>query len=157
MGDERSTESNSEWHCTRKLVSFTIWRETLLVLSSNTIQKNCLCIYFNFSRSTNIRGILLTSTSIIGIFGTLAAYSIGPFVSYAATGYIALVVNLVHVIGILFIPESPVYYAIKGDFRVFLRYSPMRFSLSLFLIKILLIHANFFLFFFSLCLTVKVK
>lgn len=50
----------------------------------------------------------------MGIFGTLAAYTIGPFVSYAATGYIALIINIIHVIGILFIPESPVYYAIKG-------------------------------------------
>lgn len=64
--------------------------------------------------SINIRGILLTSTAIVGISGTLAAYAIGPFVSYAATGYIVLIINIVHVIGILFIPESPVYYAIKG-------------------------------------------
>lgn len=56
----------------------------------------------------------MTSTSIVGILGTLAAYAIGPFVSYQATGYFVLVINLVHVVGILFIPESPVYYAIKG-------------------------------------------
>ncbi|CAG4932776.1 unnamed protein product [Parnassius apollo] len=71
-------------------------------------------VYVGEIASTNIRGILLTSTSIVGIFGTLAAYSIGPFVSYVATGYFALAINLIHVAGILFIPESPVYYAIKG-------------------------------------------
>ncbi|XP_047035819.1 facilitated trehalose transporter Tret1-like [Helicoverpa zea] len=71
-------------------------------------------VYVGEIASTNIRGILLTSTSIVGIFGTLAAYSIGPYVSYQATGYIALVINIVHVIGILFVPESPVYYALKG-------------------------------------------
>ncbi|XP_030025814.2 facilitated trehalose transporter Tret1 isoform X1 [Manduca sexta] len=71
-------------------------------------------VYVGEISSPDIRGILLTSTSIVGIFGTLAAYTIGPFVSYAATGYIVLVVNIIHVIGILFIPESPVYYAIKG-------------------------------------------
>ncbi|XP_075986337.1 facilitated trehalose transporter Tret1-like [Anticarsia gemmatalis] len=71
-------------------------------------------VYVGEIASTHIRGILLTSTSIVGISGTLAAYSIGPYVSYAATGYIVLIINIVHVIGILFIPESPVYYAIKG-------------------------------------------
>ncbi|XP_072934062.1 uncharacterized protein [Epargyreus clarus] len=71
-------------------------------------------VYVGEIASTNIRGILLTSTSIVGIFGTLVAYAIGPYVSYAATGYIPLIINLVHLAGILFIPESPVYYAIRG-------------------------------------------
>ncbi|CAG9569127.1 unnamed protein product [Danaus chrysippus] len=71
-------------------------------------------VYVGEIASSNIRGILLTSTSIVGISGTLAAYSVGPYVSYATTGYIALAINIVHVIGIYFIPESPVYYAIKG-------------------------------------------
>ncbi|XP_041985149.1 facilitated trehalose transporter Tret1-like [Aricia agestis] len=71
-------------------------------------------VYVGEIASTDIRGILLTSTSIVGILGTLAAYSVGPFVSYAATGYLALAVNIVHIVGILFIPESPVFFAIKG-------------------------------------------
>ncbi|XP_045519410.1 facilitated trehalose transporter Tret1-like isoform X2 [Pieris brassicae] len=71
-------------------------------------------VYVGEIASTNIRGILLTSTSIVGISGTLAAYCVGPFVSYKMTGYFVLLINIVHVIGIYFIPESPVYYAIKG-------------------------------------------
>ncbi|XP_022128860.2 facilitated trehalose transporter Tret1-like [Pieris rapae] len=71
-------------------------------------------VYVGEIASTNIRGILLTSTSIVGISGTLAAYCVGPFVSYKMTGYFVLLINIVHVIGIFFIPESPVYYAIKG-------------------------------------------
>ncbi|CAK1540974.1 unnamed protein product [Leptosia nina] len=71
-------------------------------------------VYVGEIASTNIRGILLTSTSIVGISGTLAAYCVAPFVSYKMTGYFALIINLVHVFGIYFIPESPVYYAIKG-------------------------------------------
>lgn len=83
----------------------------LWFLSLNTV--------FIFSRSTSIRGILLTSTSIMGAFGTMVAYAIGPFVSYHGTGYFALAMNIVHIVGILFIPESPVYYAIKGKTLIF--------------------------------------
>ncbi|XP_045780285.1 uncharacterized protein LOC123877526 [Maniola jurtina] len=71
-------------------------------------------VYVGEIASTHIRGILLTSTSIVGITGTLAAYSVGSVVSYAGTGYFVLAINIIHVIGIYFIPESPVYYAIKG-------------------------------------------
>nr|XP_026498754.1 facilitated trehalose transporter Tret1-like [Vanessa tameamea] len=71
-------------------------------------------VYVGEIASTNIRGILLTSTSIIGILGTLAAYTVGSLVSYTSTGYFALLINIVHIIGIFFIPESPVYYAIKA-------------------------------------------
>ncbi|CAG4973681.1 unnamed protein product [Colias eurytheme] len=72
-------------------------------------------VYVGEIASTHIRGILLTSTSIVGISGTLLVYSVVPFVSYVATGYIALGISIVHIIGILFIPESPVYLAMKGD------------------------------------------
>ncbi|XP_038219739.1 facilitated trehalose transporter Tret1-like [Zerene cesonia] len=71
-------------------------------------------VYVGEIASTNIRGIFLTSTSIIGISGTLAAYFVGSFVSYTMTGYFALLINIAHLIGLYFIPESPVYYAIIG-------------------------------------------
>ncbi|XP_052744838.1 facilitated trehalose transporter Tret1 [Bicyclus anynana] len=71
-------------------------------------------VYVGEIASTRIRGILLTSTSIVGITGTLAAYISGSVLSYAGTGYVVLMINIIHVIGIYFIPESPVYYAIKG-------------------------------------------
>ncbi|OWR42276.1 hypothetical protein KGM_206281 [Danaus plexippus plexippus] len=70
-------------------------------------------VYVGEIASTNIRGILLTSTSIIGIFGTLLVYAVVPYVSYSESGYIALVISVIHVVGVCFIPESPVYYAIK--------------------------------------------
>lgn len=68
-------------------------------------------------RSTNIRGILLTSTGIVGITGTLIVYAVVPSVSYVATGYIALAVSIAHVVGLFFVPESPVYYAMKGKIQ----------------------------------------
>ncbi|VVC94596.1 unnamed protein product [Leptidea sinapis] len=71
-------------------------------------------VYVGEISSTNIRGILLTSTSIVGITGTLAAYCVGPYVSYQMTGYFAFFINIIHLVGIYFIPESPVFYAIKG-------------------------------------------
>ncbi|XP_063896101.1 facilitated trehalose transporter Tret1 [Helicoverpa armigera] len=76
----------------------------------------CNIVYVGEIASTNIRGILLTSTSIMGITGTLLVYAIGPFVSYVGTGYIALGMCLVHLLSIIFlVPESPVYYAMKDD------------------------------------------
>ncbi|CAG9569189.1 unnamed protein product [Danaus chrysippus] len=70
-------------------------------------------VYVGEIASTHIRGILLTSTSIIGIFGTLLVYAAVPYVSYFESGYIALAISITHVLGVCFIPESPVYYAIK--------------------------------------------
>ncbi|XP_047036112.1 facilitated trehalose transporter Tret1-like [Helicoverpa zea] len=76
----------------------------------------CNIVYVGEIASTNIRGILLTSTSIMGITGTLLVYAIGPFVSYVGTGYIALGMCLIHLLSIIFlVPESPVYYAMKDD------------------------------------------
>ncbi|VVC94595.1 unnamed protein product [Leptidea sinapis] len=72
-------------------------------------------VYVGEIASTHIRGILLTSTSIVGISGTLLVYAVVPYVSYVATGYIALAIALLHITAIVFIvPESPVYYAMKG-------------------------------------------
>ncbi|CAK1540973.1 unnamed protein product [Leptosia nina] len=70
-------------------------------------------VYIGEIASTHIRGILLTSTSIIGISGTLLVYAVVPYVTYVATGYIALVIAVLHVVGLFFVPESPVYYAMK--------------------------------------------
>ncbi|CAH0721244.1 unnamed protein product, partial [Brenthis ino] len=70
-------------------------------------------VYVGEIASTHIRGMLLTSTSIVGISGTLLVYSVVPFVSYVVTGYIPLVISIVHVICLFFIPESPVYYVMK--------------------------------------------
>ncbi|XP_075986338.1 facilitated trehalose transporter Tret1-like [Anticarsia gemmatalis] len=74
----------------------------------------CNIVYVGEIASTHIRGILLTSTSIVGITGTLVVYAIGPYVSYVATGYIALVICMMHLLTlVLVVPESPVYYAMK--------------------------------------------
>ncbi|XP_041985143.1 facilitated trehalose transporter Tret1-like isoform X2 [Aricia agestis] len=71
-------------------------------------------VYVGEIASTNIRGILLTSTSIIGIFGTLVVYAVVPWVSYVASGYIALGLSVAYVLGIIFIiPESPVFDIMK--------------------------------------------
>ncbi|XP_068625596.1 facilitated trehalose transporter Tret1-like [Battus philenor] len=74
----------------------------------------CNLVYVGEIASTHIRGILLTSTGIVGITGTLIVYAVVPYVSYVETGYIALAVSIAHVVGLFFVPESPVYYAMKG-------------------------------------------
>ncbi|CAG4932771.1 unnamed protein product [Parnassius apollo] len=75
----------------------------------------CNLVYVGEIASTHIRGILLTSTGIVGITGTLIVYAVVPYVSYVTTGYIALAGSIAHVIGLFFVPESPVYYAMKGQ------------------------------------------
>ncbi|CAH0721245.1 unnamed protein product, partial [Brenthis ino] len=72
-------------------------------------------VYVGEIASTNIRGIFLTSVGIVGISGTLFASIVGSAVSYRSTGYIALIINITYNICIIFIPESPVYYAIRGN------------------------------------------
>lgn len=75
-----------------------------------------MILYF---RSTNIRGILLTVTGISGTLGTLVVYSVGPYVSYAGTGWLGLGLTLVYVSSVMFIPESPVFQVMVGMFHAF--------------------------------------
>lgn len=72
-----------------------------------------LCWLFLF-RTTNIRGMLLTGTGIFATLGTLVVYSVGPYVPYSATSYVGLAITFVYIGGLLFIPESPVFYVLKG-------------------------------------------
>ncbi|CAK1594653.1 unnamed protein product [Parnassius mnemosyne] len=70
-------------------------------------------VYIGEIASTNIRGILLTSTNIFTTLGTLFVYAVGPYVSYPVVSYIAVGVTALYILGILFIPESPTYYILK--------------------------------------------
>ncbi|XP_030025812.1 facilitated trehalose transporter Tret1 [Manduca sexta] len=75
---------------------------------------NLNLVYLAEIASTNIRGSLLTGTGFFMSFGTLLVYSVGPFVSIAATCYIGLGIALVFTVGTYFIPESPVFKVLKG-------------------------------------------
>ncbi|CAH2266503.1 jg23629 [Pararge aegeria aegeria] len=66
------------------------------------------------SGSPNIRGILLTVYGVFFTVGAIILYSTGPFVSYYGTTYIGISLSLAHAFSILWIPESPLFYALQG-------------------------------------------
>ncbi|KAM3959816.1 trehalose transporter 1-like protein [Aphomia sociella] len=72
-------------------------------------------VYIGEIGSVNIRGILLTSTALSQNFGCIVVYVLGAFVPYAVVQYIAIVLAIVYIIIVLLIPESPMYYLMKGD------------------------------------------
>ncbi|XP_026754280.2 facilitated trehalose transporter Tret1-like [Galleria mellonella] len=72
-------------------------------------------VYIGEIASTNIRGILLTGTGIFSTLGTLLIYSVGPYVSYASTSYIGLCLSILYIVGLYFIPETPLFYIMQGQ------------------------------------------
>ncbi|KAF9800155.1 hypothetical protein SFRURICE_016580, partial [Spodoptera frugiperda] len=67
-------------------------------------------VYLGELASTRIRGTLLTLTGFSSTFGTLVAYCIGPFVSYAAISWIVVGIGVVYIILLFFIvPETAVF------------------------------------------------
>lgn len=74
-------------------------------------------IYFldftNF-RSTNIRGILLAALGIFTTLGSILLFSVGPFFSYEVIAYVGIALSVIFTAAVLCIPESPMYYVMKG-------------------------------------------
>ncbi|XP_030025807.1 facilitated trehalose transporter Tret1 [Manduca sexta] len=71
-------------------------------------------LYIAEITSTEMRGISLTVTGIFGTVGTFIVYSIGPLVSYVVVCYIGVGIAAVYIIGMNFIPETPVYQVLRG-------------------------------------------
>ncbi|XP_048001423.1 uncharacterized protein LOC125238193 [Leguminivora glycinivorella] len=71
-------------------------------------------IYIGEIASPDIRGSLLALTCTFHVLGTLVVYSVGPYVSFKAVCYVCVGLNCAHLTAIFCIPESPVYYLIKG-------------------------------------------
>ncbi|KAI8423026.1 hypothetical protein MSG28_014114 [Choristoneura fumiferana] len=71
-------------------------------------------VYIGEIASPEVRGIILTCTGLLHTLGNLLVFSVGPFVSYSVVEYIVIVMTATHVLGLLSIPESPVYHVIKG-------------------------------------------
>ncbi|XP_053619632.1 facilitated trehalose transporter Tret1-like isoform X1 [Plodia interpunctella] len=71
-------------------------------------------VYIGEVASTNIRGILLSGTGIFSTLGTLIMYAIGPYVSYVMSTVIGIALTLLYLIGLYFIPETPLFNVMKG-------------------------------------------
>lgn len=73
--------------------------------------------FFNFffvHRSTNIRGILLTTIGIFTTVGSIVNFSYAPFVSYYATTYLPLTLSLIYIFCLFWIPETPIFCMLQG-------------------------------------------
>ncbi|CAH2266501.1 jg23628 [Pararge aegeria aegeria] len=71
-------------------------------------------VYIGEIASASIRGILLTVIGVFHTLGSILIFAIGPYVSYLWTTYVALAVIAVFLISVLFIPETPIFYALQG-------------------------------------------
>ncbi|XP_023937372.2 facilitated trehalose transporter Tret1 [Bicyclus anynana] len=72
-------------------------------------------VYIGEIASARIRGILLTTLGIFQTIGSIVLFATGPYVSYEWTCYIALIVTVVFIFCILFIPETPIFYALQDN------------------------------------------
>lgn len=50
--------------------------------------------------------------------GSIFIYSVGPYISFRGTSYIGLALSVAHVMLLLLIPESPVFYAFRGELHI---------------------------------------
>ncbi|KAF9797489.1 hypothetical protein SFRURICE_008737 [Spodoptera frugiperda] len=72
-------------------------------------------VYLGELASTNVRGTLLTLTGFSSTMGTLIAYVVGPYVSYAALGWLAVAIGSVFLVTLFFfVPETAVYFVMAG-------------------------------------------
>ncbi|XP_045780675.1 facilitated trehalose transporter Tret1-like isoform X1 [Maniola jurtina] len=72
-------------------------------------------VYIGEIASTNIRGILLILIGISQTSGTILMFGIGTFLSYSGTTFCGFGMFVCVAIGAIFIPESPLFYVLKGD------------------------------------------
>ncbi|XP_031764230.2 facilitated trehalose transporter Tret1-like isoform X2 [Galleria mellonella] len=72
-------------------------------------------VYIGEMASSNIRGILLTMTAVCQNLGCILVFSVGPYIPYRMVQYLPIILTIVYIIAVFLIPESPVYYLIKGD------------------------------------------
>ena len=81
-------------------------------------KKNHLLIllFILFYRSKNIRGILLTIIGVFNTGGSVLMYCGGLFSSYTAATSVGLVIALAFTFCVFFIPESPMFFVLKGIF-----------------------------------------
>ncbi|CAH0597651.1 unnamed protein product [Chrysodeixis includens] len=74
-------------------------------------------VYIGEIASTNIRGILLTLTGFFSTVGMLLIYAVGPYVQYSVVNWIAVALSAVYIVGVYFIPESPVFQVMVGRIK----------------------------------------
>ncbi|PSN57526.1 hypothetical protein C0J52_01619 [Blattella germanica] len=61
-----------------------------------------------------VRGALGTLRALFAVFGLILSYAAGPYLSIHSMGIVALVVPLIFLVGLLFLPESPMFLMVKG-------------------------------------------
>nr|XP_034837435.1 facilitated trehalose transporter Tret1-like [Maniola hyperantus] len=72
-------------------------------------------VYIGEIASPSIRGILLSIIGAMFTIGSILAFSTGPYISYHGTTYIGLALSILQLLSLLWIPESPIFYALKGQ------------------------------------------
>lgn len=72
-------------------------------------------MYIGEIATDNCRGAVGSLMMLLMAGGILYVYIIGPFVSYMVLQWCCIVVPIIFFTTFVFMPESPYYYAIKGD------------------------------------------
>ncbi|OWR47038.1 Solute carrier family 2 facilitated glucose transporter member 8 [Danaus plexippus plexippus] len=75
-------------------------------------------VYMGEMSSTNIRGILLAILGISITLGSTLLFTVTSFFSYRATNYVGVALTTIFTLCVLMIPESPMFYVLKGNDNV---------------------------------------
>ncbi|XP_037295804.1 facilitated trehalose transporter Tret1 [Manduca sexta] len=92
-----------------------IYAGRICIGASITLLSLTAFIYLGEIASPNIRGTLMSSASVFHSLGGFLVYCVGPYVSYAEIGYVLIGICVIYTATSFFIPESPLYYVIKGN------------------------------------------
>ncbi|XP_052744835.1 facilitated trehalose transporter Tret1 [Bicyclus anynana] len=71
-------------------------------------------VYIGEIASPKIRGILLTAIGIFTTVGMLMIFAVGPYLSYNDIIYVGIILAIAYLFLLIWIPESPIFYAIQG-------------------------------------------
>ncbi|XP_061380079.1 facilitated trehalose transporter Tret1-like [Danaus plexippus] len=72
-------------------------------------------VYLGEIASTSRRGTLLAIAGIFSTLSSMSLFSSATFFSYRGTTSVGLTFNIIFILGLLMIPESPMFHVLKGD------------------------------------------
>lgn len=123
-------------HCSRKLTGYLVavpfvvsW---ILIIIAKSLEVLCIArfiggmgsgaiilfasLYVSETAQDRVRGALGSYLTLFTNAGILFAYVIGSYVSYYTFAYIAIVIPVTYVVGLIWLPETPSYLVNRGKY-----------------------------------------
>lgn len=123
-------------HCSRKLTGYLVavpyvvsW---ILIIIANSLEVLCIArfiggmgsgaiilfasLYVSETAQDTVRGTLGSYLTLFTNAGVIFAYIIGSYVSYYTFVYIAILIPVMYVVGLIWLPETPNYLVNRGKY-----------------------------------------